>query len=141
MNKKICVLLIPVVALAGCAPQVLIFPEGCPGNSTKTNNIAIVPSGNAKVRAVPEHVCVAEGSVITLVIPDGDDVGTIRSEPKDKDDPEQTWLNGTNNPNPKRIELQVPNPANLEMRYEYEIHWQGKDPLDPRVTVRSDDRT
>ena len=80
------------------------------------------------------NACVTPGSTIEFrVVPPGqNDVGSVSISAKD---PADTWLNGTNSPDKKKIEILVPDWVPTHEEYDYAIYTSGGTCMDPRVEV------
>ena len=108
----------------------------CPNTSIPTRVVAIRPDGMYDIYLSPQHICVAADKIITFQLTQNPEEGTVRTE---ADNDEDDWLNGTNSPDRHRITIQVPADVALDT-FKYNVHWDGKNSLDPRVSVRTEDR-
>lgn len=108
----------------------------CPNISIPTRVVAIRPDGMYDIYLSPQHICVARTRTITFQLAQNPEEGTVRTEGKDE---ASSWLDGTNSPDRRRITIQVPADVALET-FKYNVYWEGKNSLDPRVSVRTEDR-
>lgn len=139
MNKKTLMSIPFCLVMVACAGQ----PRGpsvtlidCPAGSQQTNKITIVPSGGANISVAPPNICVGRDTTITVNVPAAAVKGSVSTQPKVA---ANLWLSGSNASNRRSFELFV-NENVAVGDYDFNIHWQGKNPLDPRVSVRDDDR-
>lgn len=142
MNKKLLLILPFVICLSACEAggkrgamncTSVNLNSACYGKNQSHAPTLII---NTQVGLVIDHnnVCADRNSTITFnVVPPGkNDIGSVSIVAKN---PEDTWLNGTNSPDKKKIEILVPDWVEVETGYEYAIHLSGGACLDPRVEV------
>ena len=79
----------------------------------------------------PPNYCASPGENIQVrVVPAGGAVGTVETIAKV---PANTWLNGTNDPDPNGFELIVPADASGE--YYYKVVFSDGYCIDPRISI------
>ena len=134
MNKKTLTIIPFCLILAACAGQ----PGGpgvtlidCPAGSQPTNRITIVPAAGNNVSVAPPHICVGRGTTIIVNVPAAATKGSVSTQPKVV---ANLWLAGSNASERRRFELFV-NENVAVGDYDYNVHWQNKNILDPRVSV------
>jgi hypothetical protein len=145
MNKKIFFALPISVLFAGCAmqgaEQAMMMPppeqKGCTKMSYPPNcidNARIVTINVNSGVVAPSFVCAESGKSLTYQIkPDGTDDAVAVVLPKVKAD---TWLVGINDPDPAKIEVQVPSkPQPKSSLHDYYVVTTGGHCFDPRIEV------
>ena len=140
MNRKLLLILPLAFCLSACTAA-MSSPPGrtctviTPGASCDGDKNFPVVTINTQAGLVIDrsNVCAAPGSTIEFrVVPPGrNDVGSVSIRSKD---PADTWLNGTNSPDKKKIEILVPDWV-TDDDYDYAIYMSGGTCLDPRVEV------
>ncbi len=107
-------------------------PEGCSvvqlNLTLKVNSIMLVP---------PEPKCVIAGTSVKIKVNTPGDkvpisVGSVTTKPKTGT---PDWLNGSNSPDKREINLDIPSGATVGMVYSYDIDIAGHGKLDPKVKV------
>ena len=145
MNKKLLLILPLVICVSACATMqpsttmtcMTITPDSnCGGDqhfpivTINTQSGIVIDRNNA---------CATPGAKIEFrVVPPGqNDVGSVSVRAKN---PSDTWLNGTNSPDEKKIEILVPDwveSSDTGVDYDYAIYTSGGVCVDPRVEVRN----
>jgi hypothetical protein len=124
-----------IASCQGTEPKNEIALRDCPAGSVQTNTVRLT-APHAAVTAAPPHICVAPGTDITVRITGSPGKGRVATQPKEDVD---IWLNGSNASDADEFAVHVPGGIALET-YEYNVFWSGKPTLDPRVSVRTEDR-
>ena len=134
MNNKN-LLVVPIFLCAACAP-IKDLPENphCPGGPKSSATVTLVPSGSARVSAAPPVVCVEPGSIVTFRVTPANKNATIATTPKRLDD---GWMFGVKGSGVETFTIKAEGDPR-EDPYFYNVFWQGRDALDPRVTIRTD---
>lgn len=139
MNSKLILTLPLLICLSACAAgankSTLTCDHITPGKVCFGNGKApVLVNTQANVVVDHENVCVSRNEYITFNItpPGKNDAGAVSIVAKD---PNDTWLNGTNSPDKKKIEILVPGWVKIGGIHDYAIYVHGESCLDPRVEV------
>ncbi len=143
MNKKILLALPICVSFTACAMQAAdhsMMPppaqKGCTTINYPPNcidNARIVTINVRSGVVAPTFVCAESGKPVTYQIkPDNTDDVVVTVFPKDKKD---TWLLGINNPDPLKIEVQVPANEPAKSLHDYYVVTTSGHCFDPRIEV------
>lgn len=140
MNSKLLLILPLTICLAACATAGKTTATTCthitPTSSCGGDKSFPIVTINTQAALVVDrsNVCATPNSTIEFrVVPPGkNDVGSVSIVAKD---PADTWLNGTNSPDKKKIEILVPDWVKADEDYDYAIYVSGGACLDPRVEV------
>ena len=140
MNSKLLLVLPLMICLSACATvrstpstacTVMTPDSSCGGDK----NFPIVTINTQAGLVIDRsNLCATPGSKIEFrVVPPGlNDVGSVSISAKD---PADTWLNGTNSPDKKKIEILVPDWVTTKETYDYAIYTSSGTCMDPRVEV------
>jgi hypothetical protein len=143
MNKK-ALLLVPLgLLIAGCAatnglggspqPTACIEPDPITGPCTGNPVDPKVTLNLNTMKANPPNVCASPGSTIEVSLaPPPGMTGTVSVVAKDN---ANTWLNGTNAPDPKKILIEVPAWIPPGPNYYYGFNTSLGTCVDPRVDI------
>lgn len=140
MNSKILLVLPLMICLSACAAlrspadttcTVITPDQSCGGDK---NFPFVTINTQAGIVIDRSNVCATPGSTIEFrIVPPGkNDVGSVSISAKKSAD---TWLNGTNSPDEKKIEIVVPDWVSAGEKYDYTIYMSGGTCADPRVEV------
>jgi len=140
MNGKLLISLLAGLLLAGgtgvvwaddvvCAP-IDVKDKECRGD--KDYPIVTINTNTKKI--APEFICAARDSVIEFrVVPPGRNyVGTVAVKAKKETN---TWLNGRNSPDERKIKILVPDWVVVETDHYYNVVFGDGTCIDPRVHV------
>ena len=139
MNKSVLSLL-PIACLAaGCEDLHSVQVKTCdvqPITEPWTgsfSNPKVTINTQGKLNASPPNVCAQQGRTIEFnIVPPATATGSVAIVPKTKTD---TWLIGTNSPDPGIIEIAVPTNLESDTPHDYTIMLSNGDCLDPRIHV------
>lgn len=142
MNKNVFLLLTLGLILTGCAaidgadehtqPMTCIEPDPISGPCNGNPSAPMVNLNLSTMKANPPNVCANPGSTIEVTIsPPPGSIGTVSVTAKD---PTNTWLNGTNAPDPQKIFIYVPPGVSLGNNY-YGFTTSLGTCVDPRVDI------
>ena len=129
MKIMSCLPLMLVPLVSACASQQQPPRDVC----VPAPHITITPA-NAKVSAVPEHICANRGDTIKVKIAGDHKKGSVATTP---DVAKNTWLSGSNASKKAEFELFV-NEDVVNGTYKYIINTQSGAEEDPRVTVKDE---
>ena len=140
MNSKLLLVLPLMICLSACATVRSSPSTTCtiitPGSSCGGDKNFPIVTINTQAGLVIDrsNVCATPGSTIEFrVVPPGhNDVGSVSISAKI---PTDTWLNGTNSPDKKKIEILIPDWVETDEEYDYAIYASGGTCVDPRVEV------
>ena len=138
MKKTISALLPLSLVLASCAaPQ---FDLTGLGSCSQANTIVITAAA-AALAVAPPNTCATRGETLSIVIAGGrprDTVHTIAKlgnpDTQNPGDIPGNWLTRSNDPNPQRFSVTVPNNAQYG-QYFFRAKVDGLGELDPMITV------
>ena len=138
MKKNLLLIILIYVSVVACQsipgdPKSSL--RDCPPGSVERSVVRLT-APQAAITAAPPHICVAPGTDITVRITNSPGKGKVATQAQDD---ANTWLNGSNSVNADDFVLHVPGDAGLDT-YKYNVLWSGKPKLDPRVSVRTEDR-
>ena len=134
MIKKFVFTIVPIglIFVAWGAQQVTVAQDCVvmdpPGMCQSASGITI--NRQSHIVAPPNYCASAGEDIQVRVVPANGPVGTVVTSPKI---PENTWLNGTNDPDPNGFELIVPADASGE--YDYKVVFSDGYCIDPRISI------
>jgi hypothetical protein len=142
MNKKALLILPLVVCLSACATVSSSTATTCkhvtpsPSCSGDKNFPSVTINTQVDLVVDRNNACAAPGSTIEFrVVPPGkNEIASVTIRSKD---PAHTWLNGTNSPDKKKIEILVPDWVEVDQHYDYAIYTSSGTCMDPRVEVKN----
>ncbi len=136
MNKKFIFTASMSLILVACAEQwvpvleecqVVKIPADCISNPPQ---VTLVLKGHT---AAPPIYCVEPGGTVKFrVLPPDSATDTVRTIPKDRDNPEHSWLNGSNDPDASGFELTAPDTTG---DYGYYVAFKDGHCIDPIIRV------
>lgn len=140
MNSKLLFSLPLMICLSACATARLPTSTTCvsvtpPASCGGDKHFPIITiNTQASIVIDRSNACVTRSSTIEFrVVPPGqNDVGSVSIRAKN---PADTWLNGTNSPDKKKIVILVPDWVTTKETYDYAIYTSGGTCMDPRVEV------
>lgn len=143
--KKLALILSCLIVVGACAPiDPIVTRENCQTASNITINVQ-----STNPRATPDNRCASPGETFTIrVRPTGQTTNTVQLVAK-TNNPDgggpNNWLTKVNSTNGDEIQITVPNTGYFEnicdlsaddCQFRYAIFVNGKNPVDPRVTVQ-----
>lgn len=135
MTKPYLILTAASFVIGACAPQPIARgPYNCPNGSVITDTVTITSTNGIGV--APPHICIAPDTMIQVRIPNAEAKGSVATTPKVE---ENFWLAGSNGRDPTVIYLYA-GPSVARGDYDYNVFVQDVGMLDPRVSVRDEDR-
>lgn len=136
MIKKFIFTVVPLGLILVAWAQQDPVPQECvvvefPGMCQSASGITIVRQAHI---VAPLNYCASAGDDIQVsVAPYNGPVGTVETIAKD---PANTWLNGTNDPDPNGFELIVP--ADVSGEYDYKVVFSDGYCIDPMIKVQDE---
>lgn len=106
-------------------------PKTCQGNP----QVPRVTLNLDTLEANPPNVCANRGETLVYnLVPTPSEPGTVAVRAKNRSD---SWLAGTNSPNPREIRVSIPGWVEADSDHDYSFEMSDGKCLDPRVRVRA----